>query len=269
MDWVSRLAFAVHQKMRETGWPELKRFAMDSNPREPPPAQTTMPRPLIVVNYALLAVSLFFWPAVPTTAEDAPAAKSPQALFDQAISLFFAGEPQKSAKLFDELASLKPELAPELWQRGLALYYAGRFEDGRRQFELHKQVNPNDVENPAWHFLCVARAATPQEARKAMLEVGQDSRVPMREILALYKGEGTEEQVLAAASRGDGQILRNQLCYAHLYLGLYAEANGDAEKAKKHILLSAGPYKMGHYMGRVAKVHARLRGWAEGGTREE
>ena len=83
---------------------------------------------------------------------------------------------------------MQPECQPGLWQRGLALYYADRFVEGQKQFELHRLVNPNDVENPAWHYLCVARAASPENARQHMLAVGQDLRVPMKQILDLYKG---------------------------------------------------------------------------------
>jgi lipoprotein NlpI len=220
-----------------------------------------MPHTLVVVRHAIMAAGLFLAPALPTHADEPPGAMSPRELFDQAITLFFDGKPRDSAKVFDDLVALQPALAPELWQRGLALYYADRFEDGRKQFELHKKVNPNDIENPAWHYLCVARASTPEQARKVMLPVGEDARVPMREILALYKGEGTEEAVLTAASQGQGKTRRNQLCYAHLYVGLYAEAHGETEKAKQHILLAAETYSMDHFMGRVAQVHARLRGW--------
>jgi lipoprotein NlpI len=188
--------------------------------------------------------------------------QAPQALFEQAVRLFFAGEPGAAAKAFDDLVRARPDLEPELWQRGLALYYADRFDDGRKQFELHRTVNPDDVENPAWHYLCAARATTPGEARKTMLPVGADARVPMREILALYRNEGTEQAVFEAADQGQGRARRNQLFYAHLYVGLLAEANGDAGKAKRHILEAAGPYGMDHYMGRVAKVHAAVRGWA-------
>jgi lipoprotein NlpI len=122
-------------------------------------------------------------------------------------------------------------------------------------------VNPDDVENPAWHFLCVARLEGPEAARKAMLPVGEDRRVPMREILDLYAGRGDAAAVLAAAERGEEEARRNQLCYAHLYLGLHAEATGDVEKARHHVTLAAGPFRMDHYMGRVAVVHAKLRGW--------
>lgn len=218
---------------------------------------------LAAAGLGLLSIVSAAAPAADSRPAPPPAARaeSPQQLFEQAVRLFFAGEPAESAHVFDELVAARPDLVPSLWQRGLALYYAGRYADGRRQFELHRTVNPNDVENPAWHFLCVARATTPAEARRQMLPVGADARVPMREILALYRGEGTAAAVLQAAVEGDARDHRNQLCYAHLYLGLYAEAGGDATTAKDHILKAAGPFAMDHYMGRVAKLHARLRGW--------
>ena len=186
---------------------------------------------------------------------------APARIFETAVNLFFDGKPSASVNAFDQLIAVQPACQPDLWQRGLALYYADRFVDGQKQFELHRTVNPNDVENPAWHYLCVARATSPKNARRHMLAVGHDSRVPMKEILELYRGDGSEEKVLERAAQGDKQQQRNQLCYAHLYLGLYAEANGDAEQAKDHILAAAGPYSMDHYMGRVANVHARVRGW--------
>ncbi len=222
-----------------------------------------MSKTMQVIDSTVILLSLVFGVVDFTCAQDDLFPQSPESLFDRATMLFFDGQPTKSAGLFDKLAEARPELVPGLWQRGIALYYAERFAEGRKQFELHRTVNPNDVENPAWHYLCVARASTPEQAREAMLPVGQDSRVPMRQILALFKGDGSAENVLVTASRGDGKTLRNQLCYAHLYLGLYAEARGDVELAKKHILLAAGPFSMDHYMGRVAKVHAQLREWNE------
>jgi lipoprotein NlpI len=123
-------------------------------------------------------------------------------------------------------------------------------------------VNPNDVENAAWHFLCVAKLKGLNAAREALLPVGDDPRVPMKQVLALYAGKCKPEEVLAAAEKGEGAARRNQLCFAHLYLGLYFEALGDAAKAREHILQAAGPFRMDHYMGKVAVMHAKLRGWS-------
>lgn len=187
--------------------------------------------------------------------------ESPQGVFEEAVRLFFAAQPVESSRAFDRLVALAPRSEPQLWQRGLALYYAERFADGRKQFESHRGVNPADVENAAWHFFCVAREKNAEEARKALLPVGDDGRVPMKEILGLCAGTTTPAAVIAAAEAGPEEARRNQLCYAHLYLGLHAEALGDAARAREHMLLAAGPFAMNHYMGKVAQVHATLRGW--------
>ena len=191
---------------------------------------------------------------------DAPA--DPAALFNEAIRLFFAAQPVESAKVFDQLVVARPKSEPELWQRGLALYYANRFDDGRRQFEIHRTVNPADVENVAWHFACVARDQGVDAARRAIIPVGADARVPMREVLELFAGRAEPAAVLAAAEAGPEEARRNQRCFAHLYLGLYFEAIGDDDRAKRHMLEAAGPFAMDHYMGRVAQLHCRLRGWS-------
>lgn len=181
--------------------------------------------------------------------------------FAAAIESFFAARPAESARLFDAVAAAAPDREPELWQRGLALYYADRYADGRKQFELHRTVNPNDVENVAWHFACVARESGAVAARTAVLPVGEDPRVPMKQVRDLCAGTATPEDVIAAAEASPERNRRNDLCFAHLYVGLYHDALGDAEKARRHMLLAAGPFSMDHYMGRVAQVHLAVRGW--------
>lgn len=74
-------------------------------------------------------------------------------------------------------------------------------------------------------------------------------------------GVATRQQCSTLHHKVQGRRSRNQLCYAHLYLGLHAEVTGDSEKAKHHIAQAAGPFKMDHYMGKVAVMHATLRGW--------
>ncbi len=162
---------------------------------------------------------------------------------------------------FDALIEADPERAPYLWQRGIAQYYAGDFDGGAKQFEIHKKVNPRDVENAAWHFLCVARRDGLDSARENLIPVEGDARVPMAEVQRLFAGELKPEDVLAAAERGNPapDDLRNHLCYAHLYLGLYFEAQGDAGRSLGHIEKAAVEYAMPHYMGEVARVHLRAR----------
>src|SRR5712691_1977080 len=120
--------------------------------------------------------------------------RRPQAILDGAVADFRSGRLAESAAGFDALAKLVPESAPELWQRGIALYYVGRFRDCRAQFESHRTVNPNDVENAAWHFLCVARAESPEKAKATLLPVGPDPRAPMRQIYQMLRGTLTPEE---------------------------------------------------------------------------
>ena len=172
---------------------------------------------------------------------------------------FRAGHVEESIRDFDKFVELEPQEAPYHWQRGLSYYYAGRFADGRKQFELHQTVNTADVENAAWHYACVARVDGAEAARKALIPISGDPRVPMMEVYALFGGKATPDGVLAAARAGgpEPDDLKERLFYAHLYLGLYYEAAGDAARAREHIGLAAGEFAQTHYMGDVARVHAR------------
>ena len=182
-----------------------------------------------------------------------------RAVMDTAVSDFFAARIPDSVAGFDRVAKMAPDAAPELWQRGIALYYANRFKDCRAQFESHRTVNPADVENAAWHFLCVARSESPERARAALLPVGPDGREPMREIYRMFQGTMEPSGVLVA-----GGVDTRARFYASLYVGLYLEAIGEG-RARFYITQAASDEfaGAGGYMYRVAQVHARVRGWTE------
>lgn len=181
-------------------------------------------------------------------------------------SRFFEGEIAGSIADFDAVIGIYPEQDPHHWQRGLSYYYAKEFEKGKAQFERHQTVNSQDVENAVWHYLCAVRVpgGSVEEARKDLIPIEGDSRVPMKEVHELFAGRGSPEAVLEAAAADEDGILSerelNHLCYAHLYLGLYYEALGETEKSAGHIRLAAFDYAMDHYMGKTAQVHAKLRG---------
>jgi lipoprotein NlpI len=183
-------------------------------------------------------------------------AQQPRALMTRAVTAFEEGRIADSLVDFDRLATQFPELAPELWQRGIALYYAGRYADCRRQFELHRTVNPNDVENAVWHFLCVARAESPAAARKLLLPVGPDARVPMREVYDLFRGVAMPDAVMRAAGSQPAALF-----FANLYLGLYFEAVGDPARAAAYLKEAANDRyaSAGGYMHMVATVHVSQR----------
>jgi len=187
--------------------------------------------------------------------------RNPEAWQHRGIVHFKLAQIDESISDFDQFIKLMPAQAPFHWQRGICYYYAGRFKEGRKQFELHQTVNPNDVENAVWHFLCVARSAGLDQARAALIPIREDSRVPMMEIHALFRGKATAEEVLKAARAGDpgGPELQRRLFYAHLYLGLYSEVTGEATRAREHITKAAHEHGGADYMSDVARVHLILR----------
>lgn len=178
--------------------------------------------------------------------------QSTRALLDRAIDDFRAGRIEQSLAGFDRVALLAPDEAPYLWQRGITQYYAGKFRECRDMFISHRTVNPDDVENAAWHFLCVARAESPEAARQQLLPVGPDARVPMREVYQLFQGRLTQAQVMKAAGADPSAQF-----FARLYIGLYLEATGDPAAGRTQIEIAAEDRyaRVGGYMHDVARVH--------------
>lgn len=164
---------------------------------------------------------------------------------------------KESVADFERVIQLRPQRAPHHWQLGISYYYAGQYQKGMRIFEKHQTVNRNDVENAVWHYLCAAKVHGLDEAGKWLLTISNDARTPMMEIYALFEGRGTEEQVLKRAHQGRalGGARARQIFYAHLYLGLYHQARGNADKAYNYIKKAAQQYKENGYMGQAARVH--------------
>jgi lipoprotein NlpI len=173
---------------------------------------------------------------------------------------FLIGKFKEAVADYDKFLELQPRQAPQHWQRGIACYYAGLFEEGRKQFELHQTVNSHDVENAVWHFLCVARLEGVEKARAKLIDIHDDTRVPMMKVHALFAGKAKPEDVLAAVKEKNppADELGHRTFYANLYLGLYYEGTGNAALAREHILKADELAADNGFMGSVAKVHANL-----------
>lgn len=181
---------------------------------------------------------------------------SPALYQQRAEYLFRSGKVSESIADFDKVIELDPASQPYNWQRGIALYYVGRYADGREQFATHHQVNPDDVENTVWHFLCLAREKDVETARKEWIPSNGDARVPMMELYQLFGGKATEAEVLATVDRLPADTLRGREArfYAHLYLAIWDEINKNSDTAIQH-LEKAISQNINGYMYDVAKVH--------------
>ena len=181
--------------------------------------------------------------------------ESDDAYYWRGRSQFCLGKINESLADFDKFVALKPSAKRSLWERGITCYYAKQYKEGAKQFQLYQTFRGNDVENSVWNVLCVARLKGFDAAAKQAIKIEQDRRVPMMQIYDLFRGKGSVKSVLETAQQAKPGARRDhQLFYAHLYVGLYYDAKGDATNTKKH-LEEAVKRKIGHYMWDVANVH--------------
>jgi lipoprotein NlpI len=171
---------------------------------------------------------------------------------------FKRGHIHDSVQDFEHYLELVPAARPGHWQLGISLYYDGQFAAGAKQFEAYQNVDDNDVENVVWRFLCQARVDGVEKARAALLKVKNDTRVPMKEVWEMFAGTKTPDDVLKRAEAGDPTAaeLKVRRFNANLYVGLYEEALGNRDLAKKYLTAADEKYRIPEYMGDVAHVHA-------------
>jgi len=192
------------------------------------------------------------------TARLADGAPSANAYVQRGMIQFKLGRIAASIDDFDRAEQIRPTITPYLWQRGLSYYYADRFADGARQFEVDLRVNAQDVEETVWRYLCQAQLHGAEAARQELLPVRNDPRPVMATVYDLFAGACEPEALLAVATD------RRERFYSHLYVGLYFEVQRDEERAGQHITEAAAMQLLDDYMGWLAIVHQRQRGWAEG-----
>lgn len=181
----------------------------------------------------------------------------PKAYIRRGTVNFKLGRIDESIADFDRAEALDSDVTPYLWQRGLSYYYAERFAEGAKQFEIDLTVNPQDVEETIWRYLCIAREKGLAKAKNSLLEIKKDPRAVMRKVYDFYAGKCKVEDLLATGKR-DGK--RGNF-YSHLYLGLYYEVEEEPEKAREYILKAVSDYQIDDYMWYLAVVHQKLRNW--------
>ena len=186
--------------------------------------------------------------------------KSPDAYDRRGDQYFKMGKFKEAIADYDRFLAFRPTFEPRHWRRGIAYYYAAKYVKGQKQFEGYQTFDSNDVENAVWRYLCMARHSDVKKARSTILKIGDDRRVPMRQVYELFAGNLKPDDVLNAAKAGDPppDALNRRLFYAHLYLGLFYEVEKNVDLANKHIGLAAKEHRIGHFMWDVARVHAEV-----------
>lgn len=170
------------------------------------------------------------------------------------MTFFKLGKIVESIQDFNKAEELNPQITPYLWQRGLSYYYAEKYLEGARQFEIDLSVNSQDLEETIWHYLCINHLDNIPETDKKLLPVKQDSRLIMRQIYRFYTGNCSLDNLMFVG-QNEG---RKGLFYANLYLGLYYEIKREKELSLSYIK-KAIQYKLNDYMWYLACVHFDLR----------
>lgn len=184
----------------------------------------------------------------------------PELLQRAAEILYRAGYAEDSLPLFQRVVEHRPERAAHNWQRGIALCTCGRWREGAEQFKTHHDVNPDDVENSAWYFLCIAKTKGIEAARKTVIPSRGDGRQPMMSVLKMLKGEIEPDAVIeaAGANTSAGLSRKRALFYADLYVGLYLDCLGEEKSAAKYLRRSL-THGIDGYMADTARVYEKIR----------
>lgn len=178
---------------------------------------------------------------------------------------FKLGKIAESIADFNTFIKANPKEEAAHWRRGISFYYAGKFDEGAKQFVDGQVAYGTDVENAFWHYLCVAKKEGVKKAREGILPIKPedgkfpDTRVPMKEVYDLIQGKTKPENVLEAAAKAklNDEDKVEATFYAHLYVALNYEAEGDTKKALETMAI-AHKNKISHYMWDVANVHLKL-----------
>lgn len=179
------------------------------------------------------------------------------------------GSFEKAMWAFDSALYLTPgHKDPQLWQRGLACFYSGQCDEGTKQFEADMTENGSDIEEVIWHFLCRCKMSefwkSQAEGFLPLCTPNSDPAppAPMPQVLQLYQGTATVEDVFEAAKNPDGSPAKsyndtNAVAYANFYVGLYYEMQGDILKAAEYLKAAADLNNL-DYIGKLMATHSKL-----------
>ena len=184
----------------------------------------------------------------------------------EGMDAILQGQIKKASNLLDAAYYLFPEKRPQLWQRGMACYYGGRYEDGAAQFKLDMEVNGCDVEEVLWHFICNCKlwGFSGAKERGFLQLCGDVTIAPMKEVLEMFEGNKCVADVIQAATPTVDQQTciesyngTNALAYAHFYCGMYCDVTGDTGAALVHFE-KAADFDNPDFMDKLMKHHWEL-----------
>ena len=181
-------------------------------------------------------------------------------------AFFFRGKFSEAVADYEKVVELQPDRDTSFWQKGIAYFYAKRYKDAAKQFEIYHSFDNVDRENGIWRYLSQAKALGREKAREGLLKYEKDDREPFPDVYRLFAGEITGDDLLRRINEAKITPEQRQprLFYAELYVGLNEFVEGRLESSERHLAkavknewgpkASYGP----SYMWHVARVHRDL-----------
>ncbi len=160
-------------------------------------------------------------------------AKYQPAYFNRANSYQALGSYREALADYNAALKLKSDDLGAYGGRGYVNFYLGRYGAAAEDFQHGAGDEPYRA---IWRYLARARAGQNDTRELAVNTVVKENRaVWPGPIIALYLGQMTPAQVLAAAGRGDEKKQREQGCEASFYLGEYALIRVEVPDAQRYL----------------------------------
>jgi lipoprotein NlpI len=179
---------------------------------------------------------------------------------------FFLADFDASVADYSQMTTLDPSQDASHWRRGIALFYAGQYEQAAEQFERYHSFDQIDRENGIWRYLSQRKASGLEKARQGLLKYEKDDREPFPDVYKLFAGTIQPIEILQRiddAKVSDDEREKRRF-YAELYIGLNEAVEDRAESAKAHLAKAVAnrwPQEAGYgpnYMWHVGRVHLDL-----------
>jgi lipoprotein NlpI len=174
----------------------------------------------------------------------------------------FAGDAKGAVEAFREEIRLAPDRDRAHWRLGIALYFAGAFQEGAAQFAKYHTEDSTDRENGIWKFLCDHADAGMTAARERMLVYRVFDREPFPALYALYAGTKRTSEFKAHMEQPELRGNRRAQFFGDYYLGLLTEMEGDrvgaietVERAVDRYTAETAWADRTGYMWAVARMH--------------
>ena len=161
--------------------------------------------------------------------------KSVESYSHRGDALFMRGRFADSLADYEKMVDLDATLDAGHWRRGIAYFYAGKYEQASHQFEIYHTHDDVDRENGIWRYLSQVKAHGVEKARKGLLKYAKDDREPFPAVYQLFEGKTTPDKIFEQirSASVDDEEREKRLFYANLYAGLNLAVENKPDEAAK------------------------------------